>query len=33
MITKIDQFQNRQFLKIDTFRINGEGVKTPLYFA
>ena len=29
----IEQFNNQQYLNIETFRKNGEGVKTPVWFA
>lgn len=29
----IEQFKNRQYLNLETFRRNGEGVKTPVWFA
>ncbi len=28
-----EQFQNQQFLNLETFRKNGQGVKTPVWFA
>jgi len=33
MNTQLDQFQNHPYLNIETFRKNGEGVKTPVWFA
>ena len=27
------QFENQQFLTVETFRKNGQGVKTPVWFA
>ena len=29
----IKQFENQQYLNIETFRKNGQGVKTPVWFA
>ncbi|MFN8433284.1 MAG: PPOX class F420-dependent oxidoreductase [Anaerolineales bacterium] len=29
----IEQFENQQYLNIETFRKNGQGVKTPVWFA
>ncbi len=29
----LKQFEKQQFLNIETFRKNGEGVKTPVWFA
>ena len=29
----LKQFQNQQYLNIETFRKNGAGVKTPVWFA
>jgi PPOX class probable F420-dependent enzyme len=29
----IDQFAKKQYLNLETFRKNGEGVKTPVWFA
>jgi PPOX class probable F420-dependent enzyme len=29
----LEQFENQQFLNIETFRISGVGVKTPVWFA
>ena len=29
----IKQFENQQYLNIETFRTNGQGVKTPVWFA
>jgi len=30
---RLDQFENRQYLAIETFRKNGGGVKTPVWFV
>jgi PPOX class probable F420-dependent enzyme len=32
-MNQIKQFENQQYLNIETFRKNGEGVKTPVWFA
>ena len=32
-MTNIEQFKNQQYLTIETYRRNGEGVKTPVWFA
>jgi PPOX class probable F420-dependent enzyme len=32
-IMKIEQFKNKQYLNIETFRKSGEGVKTPVWFV
>ena len=29
----IEQFKNQQYINLETFRKNGEGVKTPVWFA
>jgi len=29
----LEQFQNQQYLNLETFRRNGVGVKTPVWFA
>ena len=29
----LEQFENQQYLNIETFRKSGEGVKTPVWFA
>lgn len=29
----IEQFKNQQYLTLETYRKNGEGVKTPVWFA
>jgi PPOX class probable F420-dependent enzyme len=29
----IDQFQKKKYLNLETFRKNGEGVKTPVWFV
>ncbi len=29
----LEQFENQQFLNIETFRKSGAGVKTPVWFA
>ena len=29
----LKQFKNQEFLSLETFRKNGEGVKTPIWFA
>ena len=29
----LKQFENQQFINIETFRKNGQGVKTPVWFA
>ena len=29
----IKQFENQQYMNIETFRKNGQGVKTPVWFA
>ena len=29
----LDQFKNQQYINIETFRKNGVGVKTPVWFA
>ncbi len=31
--TDLKQFKNQEFLNIETFRKNGSGVKTPVWFA
>lgn len=33
MNNALKQFENQQYLNIETFRRNGEGVKTPVWFA
>lgn len=33
MNNALKQFENQQYLNIETFRKNGEGVKTPVWFA
>ena len=33
MTDKLQAFENQQFLTIETFRKNGQGVKTPVWFA
>ena len=33
MKTSISQFQNQAFLNLETFRKNGTGVKTPVWFV
>ena len=33
MNPRLNQLQKRQYLNIETFRKNGEGVKTPVWFA
>jgi uncharacterized protein len=30
--SKLEQFENKRYLNIETFRKNGEGVKTPVWF-
>jgi PPOX class probable F420-dependent enzyme len=30
---KLKQFEKQQFMNIETFRKNGQGVKTPVWFA
>lgn len=32
-MASIDQFAKKQYLNIETFRKNGEGVKTPVWFV
>jgi uncharacterized protein len=32
-MTNLQQFQNQEFLCLETFRKNGIGVKTPMWFA
>lgn len=32
-MTNLEQFKNQQYLTIETYRRNGEGVKTPVWFA
>ena len=32
-MSHIKQFENHQYMTIETFRKNGEGVKTPVWFA
>lgn len=29
----VEQFDNQQYLNLETFRKNGQGVKTPVWFA
>lgn len=29
----IEQFKNKQYINLETYRKNGEGVKTPVWFA
>jgi len=31
--TQLSQFKNQQFLSLETFRKNGQGVPTPVWFA
>jgi len=33
MQTKLDQFDRKQYLNLETFRKNGDGVKTPVWFV
>lgn len=33
MTDKLQAFENQQFLTLETFRQNGQGVKTPVWFA
>lgn len=33
MATGLEQFNNQNYLNIETFRKNGEGVKTPVWFV
>ena len=33
MNNKLKQFENQKYLNIETFRKNGQGVKTPVWFA
>jgi len=33
MNLRLNQFKKRQYLNIETFRQNGEGIKTPVWFA
>ncbi|GAB4498404.1 MAG: PPOX class F420-dependent oxidoreductase [Anaerolineales bacterium] len=32
-MTHIEQFKNHKYMNLETFRKNGEGVKTPVWFA
>lgn len=32
-MTLLQQFENQQFLNLETFRKNGIGVKTPVWFV
>ena len=32
-MTDLKQFKDQEFLSLETFRKNGEGVKTPIWFA
>jgi uncharacterized protein len=32
-MSALKQFENQQYLNIETFRKNGQGVKTPVWFA
>jgi PPOX class probable F420-dependent enzyme len=32
-MSALKQFENQQFINIETFRKNGQGVKTPVWFA
>ena len=32
-MSAMQQFENQQYLNIETFRKNGQGVKTPVWFA
>lgn len=33
MMSPSDQFKNHQYMNLETFRKNGDGVKTPVWFA
>jgi uncharacterized protein len=33
MSTNLDQFQKQNYLNIETFRKNGQGIKTPVWFV
>ncbi|MBK8823550.1 MAG: PPOX class F420-dependent oxidoreductase [Anaerolineales bacterium] len=30
---KLDQFEKQQYLNVETFRKNGQGIKTPVWFV
>jgi len=32
-MTRLEQFKNHQYMTLETFRKNGAGVKTPVWFA
>jgi PPOX class probable F420-dependent enzyme len=32
-MSALDQFKNKQYLNLETFRRNGEGMKTPVWFV
>ncbi len=31
--TKLEQFQNKEYIRLETFRRNGQGIPTPVWFV